>query len=62
MSKTHFINQRRQSPYTTLNEYYWIWVVCGISVINWDATDDANEVTCKNCLRVMEKREKEKHE
>lgn len=61
MSKTHLIDKKRLHPFKCLHSsIYWEYVVCGREVINPDATDNPDKVTCKNCLRVWAKREREK--
>lgn len=55
MSKTHMIDERK-----THSAYNSVWTVCGLGGIpRWMAINSKGIITCKNCLRVMRKNERD---
>lgn len=54
MSKTHMIDERK-----THHRHETAYAVCGLSGLRWwRVTESEHRVTCKNCLRMMENKEK----
>jgi hypothetical protein len=59
MSKTHMIDLKRMAWNYTI--YNWTYAFCGRVIDESNLTGDPDKVTCKNCLRVIGKKER-RHE
>lgn len=55
MAKTHYCGI--DYPNESDNSYYYSPTACGLEYCESPMTDKVKEVTCKNCLRVLEKAE-----